>query len=96
MYRAGLEYILGFQKNADTIVMGPCIPKKWREYSIQYRYLETTYDITVNNPNGLSKGVCEITVDGAAASGNRFALVNDGATHDVQVTMGLIETYGNS
>jgi len=88
MYRAGLEYILGFQKNADSIIMDPCIPKKWREYSIQYRYLDTTYDITVKNPKGLSKGVCGITVDGAAGEGNRIALVNDGATHDIRVTMG--------
>ena len=96
MYRAGLEYILGFQKNADTIIMNPCIPKKWREYTIQYHYLDTTYHITVNNPSGLCKGVRRITLDGAATEGNRIALVNDGATHDVQVMMGLSDSEGNS
>ena len=84
MVRAGLEHILGFQKNADTVVIDPCIPKKWREYSIQYRYMDTTYDITVSNPDGVCRGVRGITVDGLAAEGNRFALVSDGAIHNVQ------------
>ena len=96
MVRAGLEHILGFQKNADTVVIDPCIPKKWREYSIQYRYMDTTYDITVSNPDGVCRGVRGITVDGLAAEGNRFALVNDGAIHNVQVTMGLSDSKGNS
>ena len=96
MYRAGLEYILGFQKNADGLVMDPCIPKKWREYAIHYRYLDTAYDITVSNPDGLCKGIRGITVDGASVQGNRIPLVNDGAVHDIRVTIGLAGTGGDS
>jgi hypothetical protein len=41
----------------------------------------------VYNPNGLSRGNCAIRVDGVSVSGNRFTLVNDGAAHEVTVTI---------
>ena len=88
MYKAGLETILGFKKNGKTLVMDPCIPKKWREYSIKYRYGDTTYRIKVMNPDGINKGVRMITVDGAPAEGNVIDLADDGKSHDVNVVMG--------
>jgi len=89
MYRAGLEYILGFQKNGDTLIMDPCIPQKWQEYAIQYKFMDTVYEIHVNNPHGLNKGVQSISLDGEVSVGNRIPLVNDGECHDVLVLMGL-------
>jgi len=89
MYRAGAEYILGFQKNGDTIIMDPCIPCKWKEYTIQYKYNATIYNIKVNNPEGINKGVKKISVDGKISTVNRINLVNDLKTHDVEVFMGL-------
>ncbi|NLA54168.1 MAG: glycosyl transferase, partial [Clostridiales bacterium] len=91
MYRAGLEYILGLQKNADTMVMEPCIPRGWTDYSLHYKYMETDYEIHVSNPDGLNRGVKSITVDGVMTQGNSFDLVNDGKDHQVQVTMGATE-----
>ncbi len=88
VYRAGLEYILGFQKNGDTVVMDPCIPKKWRAYTIRYRYLETKYYIHVTNPDGINKGIRTIIVDGTRIPGHAIDLINDGVTHDVLVVMG--------
>mgnify|MGYP001384160205 CR=1 FL=1 len=88
MYRAGLEYILGFQKNGDRIIIDPCIPKKWKQYSISYHYIDTGYEIVVKNPNGLKKGVKMISVDGVFSQGNSFKLVNDASIHNVEVVMG--------
>jgi len=88
MYRAGLEYILGFQKNGDTVIMDPCIPKKWREYTMKYKFRDTVYDIKVENPQGRCKGVESITLDGEVSAGNRIQLVNDGKCHEVLVSMG--------
>ena len=89
MYRAGLEYILGFQKNGSTVVMDPCVPKKWNEYTLTYKYIDTLYNIKVKNPEGLNKGVKNITIDGKTSEGNRINLVNNGETHDVEVLMGI-------
>ncbi|HVI42559.1 MAG TPA: protein ndvB, partial [Anaerovoracaceae bacterium] len=88
VYKAGLENILGFSKNADKLMIDPCIPKKWTEYSIQYRHLETIYQITIKNPKNLNKGVGHITMDGEFLEGNVINLVNDEKTHIVEVIMG--------
>jgi cellobiose phosphorylase len=78
MYTAALEHILGFQKYGDTLVMDPCTPKNWPGYTIRYKYMDTTYNINVRNPKGLSK----------AREGTVIELVNDGKVHDVEVVMG--------
>ncbi|HWQ79900.1 MAG TPA: glucoamylase family protein [Anaerovoracaceae bacterium] len=87
-YKAGLESILGFTKDADHLVIEPCISKKWAEYSIQYRYHGTVYQITVKNPNSVNKGVASVTVDGERQTGNAVSLSDDGGTHLVEITMG--------
>jgi cellobiose phosphorylase len=88
MYKAGLENILGFSKKGDKLVIDPCIPKKWTEYSIKYNYLQTTYDIKVRNPGSLSKGVANISIDGEIMNGNVISLLNDEKTHCVEILMG--------
>jgi len=88
-YRAGLEYILGFQKNGDTIIMNPCIPSRWKEYTIKYKFIDTMYSIKVKNPEGLNTGVKNIYIDGKTTEGNRINLINDGIPHIVEVLMGL-------
>ena len=89
MYRAGLEYILGFQKNGDTIIMDPCIPQKWKEYHITYNYHGSTYDIKVKNPDGINKGVKQLSLDGILSTNNVINLSDDGKFHDVEVIMGI-------
>ncbi|WP_373483707.1 GH36-type glycosyl hydrolase domain-containing protein [Acetobacterium sp.] len=89
IYRAGLEYILGFQKNGEIIVMDPCIPERMKEYQISYHYLETDYQIKVKNPDGVHKGVKTISVDGIISTRNIINLVNDKANHQVEVLMGV-------
>ena len=88
IYKAGLESILGFSRKADQLIIDPCIPKKWTEFSIEYRFGETEYHIHVANPENVNRGVSVITVDGAALPDNAVSLINDGGTHMVEVRMG--------
>lgn len=88
VYRAGMEEILGFRKNGDVIVVDPCIPKKWAEYSIKYKYLDTFYEIVVKNPEGVNKGVKKVSVDGNVSEDKVIHVVNDGIAHHVEVYMG--------
>ena len=85
---SNINVINGFQKNGDTIVMDPCIPKKWTEYSINYLYLDTPYEIVVQNPEGVNKGVKKLVIDKKESKGNVINLVNDGKTHKVEVILG--------
>ena len=88
MYKTGLESVLGFQKTGGTLIMDPCIPRQWAQYSILYKYLATAYQIRVYNPDGVSKGVSKVLVDGNIVAGNVICLTDDGGTHHVEVIMG--------
>src|ERR1700752_179614 len=88
MYRAGLESILGFKLQGETLRIDPCIPRFWREFEITYRRGQATYRIKVENPRALSKGIKTLEVDGASISGLSFKLLDDGQTHSVRVVMG--------
>ena len=90
LYRAGLEAILGFQKQGDTLRIAPCIPKAWPRFDIVYRHRTARYEIAVENPNSVSSGVTAMRVDGVAlpAGACQLPLLDDGVTHHVQVTLG--------
>jgi cyclic beta-1,2-glucan synthetase len=89
LYRAGLESILGFGLRGTRLVVNPCIPRAWPRFTISFRYRSAHYDIAVENPHGVSRGVTELQMDGAPADpGTGIALVDDGKTHTVQVVLG--------
>ncbi|SJM89305.1 GH36-type glycosyl hydrolase domain-containing protein [Crenothrix polyspora] len=88
-YRAGLEWILGLQVRADKLVFNPCIPKAWRNYNLVYQHGNSRYDISVENPNGVSRGVALIELDDIRQTqGNSIILSNDGQSHLVRVVLG--------
>ncbi len=90
MYRAGLEWILGFRLQGASLLMDPCIPKTWPDFSLSFRYRSSRYDIAVSNPDGVSRGVVRAELDGIALPGieARIPLTDDGATHRVRVVLG--------
>jgi cyclic beta-1,2-glucan synthetase len=88
MYRAGLESILGLRRRGDTFIVDPCIPSTWPEFSISWRFLKSRYEITVSNPSRRCRGVANVTLDGAPVDAGAIPLIDDGATHDVQVVLG--------
>jgi cyclic beta-1,2-glucan synthetase len=87
MYRIGLETILGFTLQGDTLTMEPCIPQAWREFSLDYRYGSATYAIRVAR-NGSGGEVRRVMVDGAERSDRAIPLVDDGRRHEVMVELG--------
>jgi cyclic beta-1,2-glucan synthetase len=88
-YRAGLEWVLGLQVRAGRLYFDPCIPCTWRSYSMTYRHGETRYDIMLENPTGVMKGVTEIMLDGQRQpDGQGIPLRDDGKVHRVEVKLG--------
>jgi cyclic beta-1,2-glucan synthetase len=85
LYRVGLEAILGFNKIGHTLVVDPCIPSSWAEFTIEYRHGSTLYSIKVKNPAGVERGVISTTVDGVEGP---IDLVDDGRRREVAVTLG--------
>jgi len=81
------QYILGIQPSYKGIIVDPCIPTSWKGYKVSRKFRGTTYNIDVQNPNGVNKGVKSITVNGKAVEGNLIPLMPKGE-YQVVVVLG--------
>jgi cyclic beta-1,2-glucan synthetase len=88
MYRAGLESLLGLRAYGDRFAMDPCIPAGWSSYAIAWQYRSTHYEITVQNPNRLSRGVQSARLDDAPVDPAAIPLADDHRIHQVRVVLG--------
>jgi cyclic beta-1,2-glucan synthetase len=90
MYRAGLEWILGFRLRDKALVIEPCIPRAWKGFEISFKYHSACYEIAVENPRGVSRGVTRVELDGEAQTGGtaRIGLNDDGVIHRIRIVLG--------
>ena len=63
-YTAVTRYILGFRPGYDGFIVDPCIPAKWKEFSLTRKFRGATYQIEVKNPSEVQKGVKEVILNG--------------------------------
>ncbi len=63
-YFSATRYILGIQPQFDSLLINPCIPSDWNEFTVQREWREAIYHITVKNPEKVMKGVASIYLDG--------------------------------
>jgi cyclic beta-1,2-glucan synthetase len=91
MYRVTLEWLLGLRVQGANLAIDPCIPHDWPSFEIMFRYRSSRYQITVENPLGVCRGILATRLDGEMLTGNKkllVPLVDDGATHTVHVVLG--------
>ena len=90
MHRAGLEWILGFRLKGDSLYLDPCVPRAWPRFEILFRYGSARYEIAVENPRGVNRGIAHATLDGMAVPEKplHIALMDDGKMHKLRVTLG--------
>ena len=88
MYRAGIEFILGFKLRGREFLVDPCIPEQWRSYKIRYRAPSAKYEIVIENPQGVARGVLRVELDGKQLPGLAVPLLDDDGVHEVRVTLG--------
>jgi len=89
MYQAGVEWILGIQRRGERLYLKPCIPKAWGEYSMTYRFKQTTYLIQVQNPLHTSTGGSKLELDGQELEFTEpfISLIDDGLEHVVRLVL---------
>jgi cyclic beta-1,2-glucan synthetase len=66
------------------------VPRAWPRFEILFRYRSAKYEIAVENPRGVSRGVSHGELDGITVPKMplRIALADDGKTHRVRVILG--------
>ena len=79
------------------MLLTPCIPEKWPRFEIVFRYRSARYEILVENPVGVSRGIAHAELDGEtlpSGSQTRIPLVDDGNTHSLRVVLGGSASVG--
>ncbi|MDD2972449.1 MAG: N,N'-diacetylchitobiose phosphorylase [Lachnospiraceae bacterium] len=62
-YFSATRYMLGIRPQFDTLQIDPCIPAEWDHFEVTREWRGSTYEIHVENPDHVMKGVKEIYVD---------------------------------
>ncbi|GHV15914.1 N,N'-diacetylchitobiose phosphorylase [Spirochaetia bacterium] len=89
-YFAATRYILGIQPDFDRLVIDPCVPADWQGFTVRRVWRDAVYEIDVRNSGGVSKGVKELTLNGAAIANPAAGIPVQpkGSVNRVQAVMG--------
>lgn len=82
------HWILGVRPTEKGLLVDPSIPKEWDGFTYRRKFRNAIYNIHVNNPAHVHKGIVSIEVDGKPIAGNILPDFQDGQTHTVKVVLG--------
>lgn len=82
------QYILGIRPDFTGLRIDPCIPTSWQKFTVIRKFRGSTYFITIENPNGVCKGVNHLILDGKIIHGNLIPDLQDGKEHNVEIKLG--------
>jgi N,N'-diacetylchitobiose phosphorylase len=86
-YRAVTQWILGVRISYQGLIIDPCIPSDWDYFEIKRRWRGAEYNIKVNNPDNVEKGIKELKLNGKRIDGVIPAQEKD-SVNEIIVTMG--------
>ncbi|MDY6872974.1 MAG: glucoamylase family protein [Chloroflexota bacterium] len=87
LHRLGVEAILGLQLRGDHFIVNPCIPADWDGYTMTFRKNGSVYNIKVQNPDHVQRGVRSVRMDGEALSDGQIPLDPDSGEHTVEIIL---------
>ena len=88
-YFAATQYLLGIRPDFDGIIVDPCIPADWKEFTVVRKWRGSIYTIHVSNPDGVEKGVRSMTADGVRVQ--RLPMLPAGSHCRAEVVLGAEE-----
>jgi cyclic beta-1,2-glucan synthetase len=88
LWRYGIEAVLGLRRRGHALEIDPCIARGWPGFRAEVREGGTLYEIRVENPEGVCRGVRSVELDGRPLEGSRIPLEDDGLRHQAVVRLG--------
>lgn len=85
-YYAATQYLLGIRPDFDELIIDPCIPGDWKEFTVRRKWRGAEYHIHVTNPKGVEKGVACVTLNGMTA--DHIPVQQPGTVAEIEVVMG--------
>jgi N,N'-diacetylchitobiose phosphorylase len=86
-YTAVTRWVLGIRMQFDGLIVDPCIPANWKEFSVTRQWRGAVFNIFVKNPHGVEKGVVAITLNGERVE-EPIKPQTAGSVNRIEVTMG--------
>ena len=87
-FYAVTQFMLGIRPQYDGLLIDPCIPTDWKSFKATRKFRGVVYDIEVVNPDGKSKGIKEVVIDGQKSESNLIPVYKSGTVHKVKVVIG--------
>lgn len=88
-YFAATQSLLGIRPDYRNLIVDPCIPSDWSGFTATRMWRGARYDISVDNPERVQKGVRKIMVDGCEV--DEIPELKPGQTAQVKIIMGKKE-----
>lgn len=85
-YYSATRYMLGIRPDFDALVIDPCVPADWKHFEVNRVWRGAKYEIEVENPDGVMKGIKELYLDGERV--DAITVQPEGTTHHVKAVMG--------
>ncbi len=82
------QHILGVQPQYDGLGIDPCVPKGFGDFKLTRKFRGADYEIEVQNPDGVEKGVKNLIVDGKEVPGCVVPFEEGKKSYKVTVVMG--------
>jgi len=82
-----VDWLLGVRATKDGLVIDPCIPQEWKQFSLTRQFRGTNYIVKVLNQTGAYTKVDTITVDGITIKGNTIGALKNKKSVSVDVTL---------
>lgn len=82
------QYILGVKPSYNGLHINPCIPKAWDGFKMKRIFRGVTYNIEVQNPKHVCKGVEQLFVNGERVNGAIVPVLATGNECTVLVVLG--------
>jgi cellobiose phosphorylase len=87
-YYAITQYILGVRPEYEGLRIDPCIPSGWNKFTVKRVFRTKSFDIKVQNDQGVQKGVKKIILNGEEIKDNIIPLGKMKDNNEVIVIMG--------
>ena len=84
-----VDWILGIRATPEGLIIDPCIPGDWDEFSVKRTFRGTIYNIKVFNEDHVPSGIKYIIADGERIQKNYLNIRNKTSV-DVEVYLGNI------
>jgi cellobiose phosphorylase len=73
-----VDWILGIRASKDGLIIDPCIPSDWKEFSVKRIFRGVSYKINVANKSKSGKSKKHISVNGKILAGNTIPVIKKG------------------